>query len=56
MNPDLKAKIDGLVAQKRVVLFMKGNASFPQCGFSARAVAILREVGNGLRHRRRIVG
>ena len=26
-------------------LFMKGSPAFPQCGFSARAVAILRELG-----------
>ncbi len=45
MNADLKTKIDGLLDQDRVVLFMKGSASFPQCGFSARAVAILNELG-----------
>lgn len=45
MNADLKTKIENLLAQNRVVLFMKGSASFPQCGFSARAVAILNEVG-----------
>jgi len=45
MNPEVKAKIEGLLAEKRVVLFIKGTASFPQCGFSARAVAILNEVG-----------
>ena len=45
MNPDIKAKIEEYLGAKRVVLFMKGTASFPQCGFSARAVAILKEVG-----------
>jgi monothiol glutaredoxin len=45
MNPDTKAKIENYLSTKRVVLFMKGTASFPQCGFSARAVAILNEVG-----------
>jgi monothiol glutaredoxin len=45
MNADVKTKIEGLLNQSRVVLFMKGSASFPQCGFSARAVAILNEVG-----------
>jgi monothiol glutaredoxin len=45
MNPETKKKIEDMLAQKRVVLFMKGNPSFPQCGFSARAVAILRECG-----------
>jgi monothiol glutaredoxin len=45
MNADLKGKIDKILGQDKVVLFMKGSASFPQCGFSARAVAILNEVG-----------
>lgn len=44
MNPETKTKIENLIAQKRVVLFMKGSPSFPQCGFSARAVAILKEL------------
>jgi monothiol glutaredoxin len=37
-------RIDKIVTENKVVLFMKGNASFPQCGFSARAVAILQEL------------
>ncbi len=45
MNPDLKSRIEGMLQQSPIVLFMKGNPSFPQCGFSARAVAILRELG-----------
>ena len=45
MDADLKAKIDKILEANKIVLFMKGNPSFPQCGFSARAVAILREVG-----------
>lgn len=45
MNPDVKSKIENYLGQKRVVLFMKGTASFPQCGFSARAIAILKEIG-----------
>ncbi len=42
---DIKTKIEALLSQHKVVLFMKGNAQFPQCGFSARATAILNEVG-----------
>ena len=34
-------RIDELVKTNPVVLFMKGTALFPQCGFSSRAVAIL---------------
>lgn len=45
MSDDTKAKIESLLSEKRVVLFMKGSPEMPQCGFSARAVAILREVG-----------
>ena len=38
---DAQTKIDGIVKANDVVLFMKGTALFPQCGFSSRAVAIL---------------
>ncbi len=41
LDPALKQKIDSLVAQDPVVLFMKGTRSFPQCGFSASVVNIL---------------
>ncbi|MFM2069059.1 MAG: Grx4 family monothiol glutaredoxin [Pseudomonadota bacterium] len=44
MNP-IQQQIDDLVKNNRVVLFMKGNAQFPQCGFSGRAVQILKAVG-----------
>ena len=42
---DVKQKIETLLTQNKTVLFMKGSPSFPQCGFSARATAILQEVG-----------
>jgi monothiol glutaredoxin len=45
MDAELKTKIDKILDGSKIVLFMKGSPSFPQCGFSARAVAILREVG-----------
>lgn len=45
MNEVLKSKIDELLNSNRVYLFMKGTPQFPQCGFSARAVAILNEIG-----------
>ena len=38
---DATDKIDALVKANDVVLFMKGSALFPQCGFSSRAIAIL---------------
>jgi len=44
MDANVKARIEKMLNDNRVFLFMKGNPSFPQCGFSARAVAILREI------------
>ena len=44
-NQDLKGQIEGLLNSSKVVLFMKGNAEAPQCGFSANTVSILRKVG-----------
>ncbi len=42
---DTQQRIDELVKGNEVVLFMKGDASFPQCGFSGRAVQILQACG-----------
>jgi monothiol glutaredoxin len=42
---DVQKRIDDLVKGNRVVLFMKGNPSFPQCGFSGRAIQILKSCG-----------
>ena len=42
---DPTSRIDQLVKSNDVVLFMKGTALFPQCGFSSRAVAILDRLG-----------
>lgn len=42
---EVKAKIENLLTDNKVVLFMKGNQQFPQCGFSARAIAILQDLG-----------
>jgi monothiol glutaredoxin len=42
---DVHDRIDGLVKSNRVVLFMKGSPSFPQCGFSMRASQILSHLG-----------
>ncbi len=42
---DINGRIDGIVNSSDVVLFMKGSALFPQCGFSSRAVAILDHLG-----------
>jgi monothiol glutaredoxin len=42
---DAKDRIDEIVKKNDVVLFMKGTALFPQCGFSSRAVSILDHLG-----------
>ena len=42
---DVQKQIDDLVKGNRVVLFMKGTAQFPQCGFSGRAIQILKTCG-----------
>ena len=41
LDPQIRQKIDQIVASDSVVLFMKGTRSFPQCGFSASVVSIL---------------
>ncbi|NOK37117.1 Grx4 family monothiol glutaredoxin [Corallococcus exercitus] len=45
MDPNLKAQFDETVKSHPIVLFMKGNALFPQCGFSARALQLLQPLG-----------
>ena len=42
---DAQQRIDELVKSNDILLFMKGNASFPQCGFSGRAIQILKACG-----------
>ncbi|QAZ40041.1 Grx4 family monothiol glutaredoxin [Methylibium sp. Pch-M] len=44
-SSDVQQRIDQLVKSHRVVLFMKGSAQFPMCGFSGRAVQILKACG-----------
>src|SRR6056300_789502 len=41
----VQEKIQQLVSENAVVLFMKGDAIFPQCGFSGLAVHLLKECG-----------
>jgi monothiol glutaredoxin len=42
---DTQQRIAELVKSSDVLLFMKGNAAFPQCGFSGRAIQILKACG-----------
>jgi monothiol glutaredoxin len=41
----VRTKLEDTIKKNRVVLFMKGNKHFPQCGFSAQVVGILKELG-----------
>lgn len=45
MSEAVKGQLDELIKKNRVLLFMKGNKHFPQCGFSARVIQILKETG-----------
>ncbi len=42
---ETKERIEKILDTKSVVLFMKGTPNFPMCGFSARATAILQDIG-----------
>jgi monothiol glutaredoxin len=42
MEATLKDRIEQMITSDRVVLFMKGNKLFPQCGFSAQVVHLLK--------------
>ena len=45
MTPELKSRFDSEISSHPIVLYMKGNALFPQCGFSALALNILKKYG-----------
>jgi monothiol glutaredoxin len=45
MSNDVQTFIDKTVKENPVVLFMKGTAQFPQCGFSGRAIQLLKQAG-----------
>jgi len=45
INPDLKKRFDAEIKDHKVVLYMKGNALFPRCGFSARTLEALKPFG-----------
>jgi monothiol glutaredoxin len=42
---DAKERIQQLIEKNKVVLFMKGSKSFPQCGFSNAVVEVLKREG-----------
>lgn len=45
LSPELRQRIETILAEHETVLFMKGSRMLPQCGFSARVVQVLKEVG-----------
>lgn len=45
LTPELKARFDDEVKNHKIVLYMKGNQLFPQCGFSARTLEALKPYG-----------
>ena len=45
MTPELKKRFDEEIQGHKIVLYMKGNAMFPQCGFSAAALQLLQPHG-----------
>ena len=50
MSGDVHKFIDALVKGNRVMLFMKGNPMFPQCGFSAAVAEVLKRHGAAFHH------
>jgi monothiol glutaredoxin len=44
MEEQLRKRIEDILGTNKIVLFMKGTKSFPQCGFSAQVVEVLRRV------------
>jgi monothiol glutaredoxin len=38
-------RIEAAVRSNRIMIFMKGNRNFPQCGFSAATVAVFDQIG-----------
>lgn len=45
MNPETQARIQKLITDNKVMVFMKGNKLMPQCGFSNNVVQILNILG-----------
>ena len=45
MTPEVKERIDSLVQNNKIMVFMKGNKLMPQCGFSNNVVQILNVLG-----------
>jgi monothiol glutaredoxin len=45
MTPEIQGKIDNLLSENKIMVFMKGTKLMPQCGFSNNVVQILNTLG-----------
>lgn len=45
MTPETQERIENLIKQNKIMVFMKGNKLMPQCGFSNNVVQILNVLG-----------
>lgn len=45
MTPEVKERIESLIQQNKIMVFMKGSKLMPQCGFSNNVVQILNTMG-----------
>ncbi|MDJ0715227.1 MAG: Grx4 family monothiol glutaredoxin [Prochloraceae cyanobacterium] len=45
MTPEVKQRIDNLLKENKILVFMKGTKLMPQCGFSNNVVQILNTLG-----------
>jgi len=44
-DPEMKAKVEEIIRDNEVLLFMKGVPEAPRCGFSMRVVGMLEQLG-----------
>jgi monothiol glutaredoxin len=44
-DPQLKQKVEEVLAENPVLLFMKGTPEMPRCGFSMRVLGVLEQLG-----------
>jgi monothiol glutaredoxin len=45
MNPIIQTKIEGQINNNKIMIYMKGTPSMPQCGFSAATIQIFNSFG-----------
>ena len=45
MAQDVRERIESAISNNKIMIFMKGTASFPQCGFSAATVQVFEQLG-----------